>query len=308
MGDTKETRVSSIDDALATIAASNAPANKNAPAAINALVMESLRAGSEVDTATSQRSLVAKQEKLRALECLERLHADRASSTAVETASYDALGASIFRGNCRCGRWLIVPPNVTAANPIRCECGRCYHVASDRVVCAPGRFAPALCLDLDGTIRRSKSGVFVSGYEDVEVIPGVEAKIWEYRDRGFVVFGISNQGGVAHGHKTELENDAEIQATVAGFQRNPFHLIKCAYHDAKGKIEPYCHRSLLRKPGYGMLAVCEVEAFGAGIIVDWDASLFVGDRPEDQQCAASACIRFEWAHDFFGWPAPAVKP
>jgi len=192
----------------------------------------------------------------------------------------------------------------TPEKPLRCECGRRWSIEGDHVRCEPGRVAPALCLDLDGTVRRSKSGSFLSGPDDVEIFPDAEAKIWAFRRDGFLIFGFTNQGGVAHGYKTELVEAAEIDATVAAFRRNPFHIIKGCYHDARGTVEPYCHRSLLRKPCYGMLALAEVDAFREGFIVDWDKSLFVGDRPEDEQCAASAGIAFKWAHEFFGREAP----
>jgi len=205
-----------------------------------------------------------------------------------------------WRGNCKCGRWLVVLVSFTSSKPLRCECGRRWSIDGDHVRCEPGRVVHALCLDLDGTVRRSKSGGFISGPDDVELFPGVEAMIWRYRDDGFLIFGITNQGGVAHGHKTELTNDAEIDATVRAFKRNPFHMIKSCYHDARGTVEPYCHRSLLRKPGYGMLALCEVEAFAQGFIIDWDMSIFVGDRPEDEECARSAGVEFRWAQEFFG--------
>lgn len=166
------------------------------------------------------------------------------------------------------------------------------------------KVCPALCLDLDGTVRYSASGEFINGPDDVRLFDDVEAKIWEYRDKGYIVFGISNQGGVAHGFKSASDNDQEIEATFAAFNRNPFHIIKCCYHDERGKVAPYNHRSLLRKPDYGMLSLCEVEAFQAGYIVDWDNSLMVGDRAEDQHMALNAKINFQWAYEFFGREQP----
>lgn len=159
---------------------------------------------------------------------------------------------------------------------------------------------PALCLDLDGTIRYSITGEFINSYEDIRLFPDVEEALWQYRDEGWLIFGITNQGGVAFGHKTPVSNDLEIQATIKAFHRNPFHFIKACYHHPGGSIFPYNYRSLLRKPAIGMLAICEVEAFQAGYVVDWSKSLMVGDRPEDQQLAKNAGIKFAWAWEFFG--------
>ncbi len=65
-----------------------------------------------------------------------------------------------------------------------------------------------------------------------------------------------------------------------------------------GNIEPFNHRSMLRKPNIGMLALAEFEAWNAGYMIDWDSSLFVGDRPEDEQCAANANIKFVHIDNF----------
>jgi HAD superfamily hydrolase (TIGR01662 family) len=155
------------------------------------------------------------------------------------------------------------------------------------------KLKPVLCLDMDGTIRRSKSGAtFIKDADDIVLIPGVEEKIWKYSDDGYIVTLISNQGGVAHAYKSEHEAAEEVLATMRLFKRNPFHVVQVCYFMEDGKVEPWCHRSLTRKPGYGMLVLVEAECFKRYIIVDWDKSLFVGDRPEDAACAANAGINF----------------
>ena len=160
--------------------------------------------------------------------------------------------------------------------------------------------APALCLDLDGTVRYSKNGDFINGPGDVALFDDVEAKIWEYRDQGFLVFGISNQGGVAFGHKNVIDVGEELSVMCLGFDRNPFHLIKCCYHHPDGTVEPFNHRSLCRKPDIGLLVLCEQEIFELGYVVDWDRSIFVGDREEDEGCAENAGMAFVHADVFFG--------
>lgn len=77
-------------------------------------------------------------------------------------------------------------------------------------------------------------------------------------------------------------------------------MVQFSLNHEKGKIEPYKHRSLLRKPDIGMLVLCEVEALKKGIIIDWPNSIFVGDRPEDEECAQRAAIQFIHADVFFG--------
>lgn len=164
---------------------------------------------------------------------------------------------------------------------------------------------PALVLDLDGTVRFSKSGEFISGPKDLALYSDVEAKLWKFRTDGFLIVGVSNQGGVAFGHKTPETVMAEVDATLDAFESNPFHIIKCCLHHPDGSVFPYNHRSLLRKPDTGMLALVEVECFDEGYVIDWDKSLFVGDREEDRECASLARIPFSWAWEFFERSRPA---
>lgn len=161
--------------------------------------------------------------------------------------------------------------------------------------------APALVLDLDGTVRRTLSGKpFPESYKDCEIIPGMEERIWKYRDAGYLILGISNQGGVAHGFKTQADTMQELSFMFSAFKtKNPFHMVKQCYHDERGTVEPYNHRSLLRKPYYGILALMESEAYTeGGYIIDWNGSLMIGDRNEDRECAENAGLYFLTADDF----------
>lgn len=163
----------------------------------------------------------------------------------------------------------------------------------------PKEVRPALCLDLDGTIRHSKSSKYIQNPDDIALFEGVEEKIWEYREKGFLIFGVTNQGGVAYNLKSPERNLKEIAATRTLFKKDPFHSIKYCYHMETGSRHPYTYRSLLRKPLTGMLALLEVEAWNEGYVVDWNNSIFVGDSEDDKGCAANAGLNFIWADDFF---------
>ena len=158
-----------------------------------------------------------------------------------------------------------------------------------------------LFLDADGTIRRSKSGKkFISGPDDIEIIPGVCETIKKFKDAGYDTCIVSNQGGIAHGFKTidgvieEFEKTLELM-TVEGALIDG--VIFCPF-DEKGKVYPYNTRSLSRKPGYGMIADIVKDYWTEDVIVDLDNSLFVGDRPEDKGCADNAGIKFVHIDDF----------
>jgi D-glycero-D-manno-heptose 1,7-bisphosphate phosphatase len=160
---------------------------------------------------------------------------------------------------------------------------------------------PALCLDLDRTIRYSKSGTpFIKGPDDVALYPDVELILHQWKREGYLIFGLTNQGGIAFGYKTPEQDQAEIQQTLNLFRSNPFTQIFSCHHHPGGNVSPYNLRSLCRKPDIGMLVLCELSAGHDGYVIDWDNSLFIGDRNEDKECAQNAGIEFRWAKDFFG--------
>src|SRR5882672_7617668 len=155
---------------------------------------------------------------------------------------------------------------------------------------------PALCLDLDGTVRYSAIGEFINVPSDIRIFEGVEEIIWEYKNKGFLIMAASNQGGVAFGHKTPEQEQQEIGYMEMLFEHNPFDIICSSYSQRGGTVPMFAHRSLLRKPAYGMLVLAEYQAFHAmSIVIDWDHSIFVGDRDEDRWCADNAGVSFIYA-------------
>lgn len=165
-----------------------------------------------------------------------------------------------------------------------------------------------LCLDLDGTVRRSKSGkTFIEGPDDVEIIPGMKELLWKYKNEDWVLVGISNQGGVSHGfknvHTVRAENRRMVDLLRNKDEETSVSMITYCPYDPKGKTPEYDWRSLRRKPMYGMLVETEVRLIEQlRVFPDWDNSLFVGDRAEDASCAEAAGIPFMWADEFLKQP------
>lgn len=163
---------------------------------------------------------------------------------------------------------------------------------------------PAVILDLDGTIRYSKSGTFINGPEDIVIYPDVEPRLLEFFP-DYLIFGVSNQGGVAYGHKTPEQDYAEIAKTLDLFDTEDlFFAIFSNHNHPKGTVVPYNHSSLMRKPNYGMLVLCEWYALQYHLVIDWDRSFMVGDREEDKLCAQTAGIPFMYAQNFFNRNIP----
>lgn len=173
-----------------------------------------------------------------------------------------------------------------------------------------------LLLDKDGTIVTS---VHESGFIDEpwhqKPIEGVKNILERAKAHDWEIKICSNQGGVAAGHKSLEKVFQEMR-----FLLELFPEVAEAYFcpDFEGEICWYCwddcseeHRikrirenaaiwyassffegdfPRFRKPGAGMLLAAADDCVGK--------TLFVGDRPEDEEAARSANIPFLWAADW----------
>ncbi len=167
-----------------------------------------------------------------------------------------------------------------------------------------------LLIDLDGTVRKSKSGAtFIAHPQDQELIQGVEEAIARYSEE-WVLVGVTNQGGVAAGHKSLVEAIAEQQYTLDLTERLACILF-CP--DFEGKDCWVVRRdgrevykignpdNNFRKPGHGMLRYAARWAWNyrGGYATDSiDEQLMIGDRLEDELAAQAANVPFMWASDW----------
>lgn len=164
-----------------------------------------------------------------------------------------------------------------------------------------------LYLDLDGTVRKGydELGKFVNKASDVDVFENVPQLIKKYKSEGWRVVAISNQGGVSLGHLSFDECSLAMMET----QKQCFNLFDkimfCIHHpDAKDPEYAVCW---CRKPRVGLV-------IEAAIILGNEhpdecypphLALFVGDRPEDKECAENANIKFMDAKE---WRALSTQP
>ena len=172
-----------------------------------------------------------------------------------------------------------------------------------------------LFLDLDGTVRKTKSGAtFINDPYDQDLIPGAEEVIARYKD--WRIVGITNQGGVSAGYKTIMSCVDEQRETLRLLPEIEFILFcpdsgdTCSgvfrtpsrgFSDLKYRIlnghegvkDSFPGIKNFRKPDTGMILIAK--QFIAG---EAEEELFVGDRPEDQECARNANIPFMWAEDW----------
>lgn len=152
-----------------------------------------------------------------------------------------------------------------------------------------------IIFDIDGTLTATASGAtFRKHAADWKWLPGRLEKLKELKAQGIQLVVATNQGGVAFGHFLAKDILAELMRTLkeGGFTKAGLYV---CYNHPKAKIEQYRIEDHRRKPGPGML-----EEAMDDFDVDEEDTLFVGDRPEDEQAAKAAGCSFMWAKDFFG--------
>lgn len=152
---------------------------------------------------------------------------------------------------------------------------------------------PVLYLDLDDTVRKGKAtlGRFVNNAADVEVFAEVPAILAEYKRCGWRIVAISNQGGVALGLLTMEECGRAMLETQRQCRGAFDKILFCTHHpDAADPEYAVCW---CRKPRIGLiLEACHALSARFNEYYPPHLALFVGDRPEDSECAANANIRF----------------
>lgn len=157
---------------------------------------------------------------------------------------------------------------------------------------------PILILGLHGVVRQTKDENDFVDLKDIRLVEGIEEILWKYKNAGWLVGVITNEGMVAHGTKTMAQVNAELQATVKAFDKNPLDFVRVCYNDPTGTVPGYNFKNLARKPYIGMLVAAENECFQKGFLIAWDASLYVGAQAEDQECAENAGVRFMYIDKF----------
>jgi histidinol-phosphate phosphatase family protein len=158
---------------------------------------------------------------------------------------------------------------------------------------------PVLFLDLDGTVRKGfdEIGKFVNGPDDVELFPRMAERLLSYRQKGWRIVAVSNQGGIATGQVSQ-ENVMEALARTQELSGKAFDLMFiCQHHPAAH--DPEWRNCFCRKPKMGMLVMACTE-LGQRFeeLYPPHMALMVGDREEDRLCAESAGVEFMWAKDW----------
>jgi len=155
--------------------------------------------------------------------------------------------------------------------------------------------------DLDGTLRQTKSGkTFINEPTDQKAIEGTQKALSYYQTKGFICIGITNQGGIAAKHKS-MQSAIEEQRTTLELFPELSEIFFCpnwgeSCYQLSRDNEPLLLKSpdplrlSCRKPGNGMILLAASQT-----LADLSDSWMIGDRPEDEACAAAAGVKFIWA-------------
>ncbi len=135
---------------------------------------------------------------------------------------------------------------------------------------------PALFLDRDGVINIDHA--YVHRREDFDFVDGIFDLVRTARERGYFVFVVTNQAGIARGKYTEADFHTLTDWMSAEFAARGSPIDKvyfCPYHAEHG-VGVYKQESPFRKPNPGMILQAAKE-----FDVDLAASVLLGDMETD---------------------------
>ncbi len=144
---------------------------------------------------------------------------------------------------------------------------------------------PALFLDRDGVINIDHA--YVHKREDFDFVDGIFDLVRTARERGYLVFVVTNQAGIGRGKYTEADFHRLTEWMCGEFAARNATIDKvyfCPYHAEHG-VGVYKLDSPFRKPNPGMLLQAAQE-----FDVDLTRSLLLGDMETDIQAGRSAGV------------------
>jgi D-glycero-D-manno-heptose 1,7-bisphosphate phosphatase len=143
----------------------------------------------------------------------------------------------------------------------------------------------ALFMDRDGVINKEISYLF--RIQDFEFINGVFEACIFFQDRGYLLFIITNQAGIARGYYSEDQFHQLNNWMLEQFEEQGIFIAKVyysPYHPIYG-IGRYRQESNCRKPAPGMIIQARDE-----FNIDLTASILVGDKESDIEAGCSAGV------------------
>jgi D-glycero-D-manno-heptose 1,7-bisphosphate phosphatase len=139
----------------------------------------------------------------------------------------------------------------------------------------------AVFLDRDGVINRETGG-YVFSPEEFQLNEGLFEALRIFRDRGYILIIITNQGGIGqnlytHKHVEKLNEILKMKLTAHGIEIAEIYY--CPHHPVSGKC-------LCRKPESLL-----IEKALARFNIDPSLSFMIGDNERDIKAAEKAGVK-----------------
>jgi D-glycero-D-manno-heptose 1,7-bisphosphate phosphatase len=140
----------------------------------------------------------------------------------------------------------------------------------------------AVFLDRDGTLNNNGDHYYIWRVEDFELNPGVEETLRELMQRGYMLFVVTNQGGISKGLYSREETEAlhtHLQGMLEEKGLSLEEVLYCPHH-------PDLENCLCRKP----LPLLIQKAL-ARYDIDPAESWMVGDAERDVEAGLAAGLQ-----------------
>ncbi len=145
---------------------------------------------------------------------------------------------------------------------------------------------PAVFFDRDGVLNVEKN--YLYRVEDFQWQAGAREAVALLNDKGYYVFVVTNQSGIARGYYKEEDVKALHDFMQKELAKRGAHVDAFYYcpHHPEGKIKKYAVACDCRKPASGML-----QKAMADFVVDKSNSFLIGDKASDIEAASAAGIK-----------------
>ncbi len=138
----------------------------------------------------------------------------------------------------------------------------------------------ALFLDRDGTVNIEKN--FVYKIEDFEFIDGIFELCRFFQDKGYLIYIITNQSGIARGYYTISDYNLLTEWMINEFNKKNINITKVYYCPHLPEITGDCN---CRKPKPGMILQAQKE-----FNIDLENSVVIGDNSRDIETGINAGV------------------
>lgn len=147
----------------------------------------------------------------------------------------------------------------------------------------------ALFLDRDGVINVDID--YLHKKEDFIFIEGIFELCRYYQNRGYKIFVVTNQSGIARGYYSEDDVNTLTEWMIEQFAQKGVEISKVYYCPHHPQISGECQ---CRKPHAGMLFSAKEE-----FDIDLQNSILVGDREHDIEAGLNAGLSETYLFDEF---------